>query len=48
MLNTRTDLALEAHELYRETESRDHAPGVVVDTDKLDKVTVTRVHVQNE
>lgn len=48
MFNTRTDLALEAHELYRETESRQHAPGVMVDTDRLDKVTVTRVHVQNE
>ena len=48
MVNTRTDLALEAHELYRETERCEHAPGVMVDTDRLDKITVTRVHVENE
>lgn len=48
MFNKRTDLALEAHELYREAESREEVPGVIVDTKKLEKLSISRVHVKNK
>ncbi|OQB14747.1 MAG: Germination protease precursor [Firmicutes bacterium ADurb.Bin193] len=48
MFNIRTDLAVEAHELYRETDSREEVPGVVVDTEKLKKISITRVHIKDK
>jgi spore protease len=48
MFNKRTDLAVEAHELYREAQSREEAPGVVVDTERLNKLSVSRVHVTSK
>jgi len=48
MFQKRTDLALEAHEIYRQSESREDVPGVIVDTEKLEKITVTRVHINDE
>ncbi len=48
MFDKRTDLALEAHELYRESESKEEVPGVVVDTERLKKINITRVHIKNE
>jgi len=48
MFQKRTDLALEAHEIYRQSESRTDVPGVIVDTEKLDNITITRVHINDE
>lgn len=47
MYNKRTDLAVEAQELYREIQSKEEAPGVVVDTEKIKKISITRVHVKD-
>jgi len=42
---TRTDLAIEAREFYNKQENRQDIPGVVVDVDKDDSYTITRVKV---
>ena len=38
MFEKRTDLAVEAHELYRQSEKSEHVPGVTIDTEKLEKL----------
>ncbi len=47
MFGVRTDLALEAHELYRESKSSEQVPGVVVDTERMKKINITRVHIKD-
>ena len=47
MHQVRTDLALEAHEMYRQSETKEHAPGVMVEEEELGKITVTRVRIEN-
>jgi spore protease len=46
--NTRTDLAIEAREFYNKQENKGDIPGVEVDVDKREDVTVTRVKVVEE
>ncbi|MCK9478984.1 MAG: GPR endopeptidase [Firmicutes bacterium] len=48
MNRKRTDLAVEAHELCRQTQKDSHVQGVNVETESLKETKVTRVHVQNE
>lgn len=48
MFTKRTDLAVESHELYRQSQGIQEVPGVFVDTEKFKKINVTRVHVKNE
>ena len=45
MAGIRTDLAIEAREFYNKQENRQDIPGVVVDVDKDENYTVTRVKV---
>ena len=47
MFQIRTDLALEIRELYQE-EKQEEIPGVKVDKEELQNVTITRVEVLNE
>lgn len=47
MFRKRTDLAVEAHEIYRQSAQLDEVPGVVVDTEKRKDMEVTRVNIQN-
>ncbi|MDF2521496.1 MAG: spore protease [Clostridia bacterium] len=47
MKNIRTDLAIEARELYGKGEKRD-IPGVVVDVQKEQDITITRVKVEED
>ncbi|KAB3539085.1 GPR endopeptidase [Alkaliphilus pronyensis] len=47
MFQVRTDLALEARELYHE-EKQQEIPGVAVDQEKINDVTITRVEIMNE
>lgn len=49
MYTIRTDLALEANELYsRQAETEETLSGVAVDTDKTDEMTITCVKITNE
>lgn len=49
MENIRTDLALEAHEMYAEkTEKAEEIDGVAVDVQKRDGISVTKISIQNE
>lgn len=47
-MEKRTDLALEAHEIYAEEQHVDSINGVDIDTFKKDRVNVTRVKILNE
>lgn len=47
MLKLRTDLALEAREIYKE-EKNIEIPGVAVDTEEIESVVVTRVEVLDD
>lgn len=46
-MEKRTDLALEAHEIYAEEQHVDEICGVDIDTFKKDRVSVTRVKILN-
>jgi len=46
--NIRTDLAIEAREFYNKQENKGDIPGVQVDMDKKEDITVTRVKVIDE
>jgi len=48
MSRIRTDLAIEAREFFNKQENRGDIPGVEVDVDKKEDVTVTRVKVVEE
>lgn len=48
MARIRTDLAIEAREFYNKQENRGDIPGVEVDVDKQEDVTITRVKVVEE
>lgn len=48
MGHIRTDLAIEAREFYSKQENRQDIPGVVVDVDKKEDITVTRVKVEED
>ena len=48
MARIRTDLAIEAREFYNKQENRNDIPGVEVNVDKKEDVTVTRVKVVEE
>jgi len=45
LVGIRTDLAIEAREFYTRQEKREDIPGVEVDVDKKEGITVTRVRV---
>lgn len=47
-MKIRTDLAIEAREFYNRQENRGDIPGVEVDVDKQEDVTITRVRVVEE
>ena len=47
-MEKRTDLALEAHEIYAEEQQVDKINGVDIDTFKRDNVSVTRVKIRND
>lgn len=47
MFQVRTDLALEVRELYQE-EKQQEIPGVAVDQEELENITVTRVEILDE
>lgn len=47
-MEKRTDLALEAHEIYAEEQHVDEICGVDIDTFEKDRVSVTRVKIRNE
>ena len=47
MINVRTDLALEAREIYKDTYKRE-ADGVIVEESTVDDIKVTSVHVKSE
>ncbi|RDY23985.1 GPR endopeptidase [Romboutsia maritimum] len=48
MINIRTDLALEAREMYQEDQNSGEIPGVEIETKELDKCTVTKVEIIDE
>ncbi|MBR0277513.1 MAG: GPR endopeptidase [Clostridia bacterium] len=48
MFQKRTDLALEAHEMYAKSEKIDKVPGVKVDKFKHKEINVTRVNIFND
>lgn len=48
MANIRTDLAIEAREFYSKQENKGDIPGVEVDVDKKEDITITRVKVVEE
>lgn len=49
MENIRTDLALEAHEMYAESaEAEERIDGVEVDVRAEDGISVTKISIQNE
>ncbi len=48
MVEKRTDLALEAHELYKQKVKNDAVPGVEIDVENDGQLTVTRVHIKNK
>lgn len=45
---TRTDLAVEAHELYTEQQRIEHCEGVTVETKRADRITVTCVKINSK
>ena len=47
MPEKRTDLAIEAHEIYTQTENETKVPGVKIDIEQHGKITVSRVRVLN-
>ncbi len=47
-MEKRTDLALEAHEIYKEEQKVETISGVDIDKFKKNRVTVTRVKIKNE
>ena len=47
-MNIRTDLAIEAREFFNKQENRGDIPGVEMDVDKQEDVTITRVKVVEE
>lgn len=48
MISLRTDLALEAREIYEQGNDAGHIPGVKIDTKELDNCIVSKVEVLNE
>jgi len=46
-INIRTDLAIEAREMVQE-EQKKEVPGVKVDVEEKDDITITRVHIKEE
>ncbi len=50
MFNIRTDLAIEAREIYRETavKKEEEAPGIICETDGDDDIVITRVQITSE
>ena len=48
MGHIRTDLAIEAREFYTRKENRQDIPGVIMDVDKKQDITVTRVKIVEE
>ncbi len=48
MISLRTDLALEAREIYEQGNDASHIPGVKIDTKELDNCIVSKVEVLNE
>lgn len=48
MISLRTDLALEAREIYEQGNDAGHIPGVKIDTNELDNCIVSKVEVLNE
>ncbi|MGL6106572.1 GPR endopeptidase [Romboutsia sp.] len=48
MITRRTDLALEAREIYEESEQASEIPGVKVDTKELENCIVTKVEIIDE
>ena len=48
MISIRTDLALEAREIYEDEEKSSELPGVNVETKKFDNCTITKVEVIDE
>ncbi len=48
MISIRTDLALEAREIYEDEQKSSELPGVNVETKKLDNCTITKVEVIDE
>lgn len=47
-MEKRTDLALEAHELYKQRVKNDTVPGVEIDVEENGELTITRVHIKNK
>ncbi len=47
-MEKRTDLALEAHELYQQTEKNENVPGVCINIEKSGEITVSRVCITDE
>ena len=48
MITRRTDLALEAREIYEEGQNASQIPGVKIDTKELENCTVTKVEIIDE
>ncbi|MGL5348119.1 MAG: GPR endopeptidase [Peptostreptococcaceae bacterium] len=48
MITRRTDLALEAREIYEEGQNASEIPGVKIDTKELENCTVTKVEIIDE
>ncbi len=48
MISRRTDLALEAREIYQEGQDSSDIPGVKIETKELDNCTVTKVEIIDE
>jgi spore protease len=48
MISIRTDLALEAREIYEDEQQSSELPGVKVETKQLDNCTITKVEVIDE
>lgn len=46
--SVRTDLALEAHEIAREKSGRSEIEGVEIETEAIEEIHITRVHVLNQ
>lgn len=47
-MEKRTDLAIEAHELYTQTENNNRVPGVKIDIEQMGEITISRVRVLNK
>ena len=48
MINVRTDLALEAREIYKQKNNNNEIEGIEVINEKQDEVNITTVKVKNE